>query len=236
MKSYRVRIDGWDFFSEIEVPFLSFEDYVNSVDNMINKEILKAKEKYSEYQNIDEEVRGFLQDPWDEIMLRQKKGLEVIYYDSMIITIYSFVEKKMNFLCRHLQTDKKIKLRDFSDKGVRKYKNYLEKVLDFDFSKIDNSWSKLLKYGVLRNFLTHAENARLISKDTEGKEAIIAFLSMSEGVKISQQNDDTLFEFENNSILKNLITISQEILAELFLIEHILSDKDEKQLGDKLFE
>jgi hypothetical protein len=235
LHSYRIRIQGWDYFSEIEVPFLSFDDYVSGVDEMIDKEILKAKEKYDEFLKMDERLKEFYSNPWDEITLRQKEGLQTIYYDSLIISIYSFVEKKMNYLCRYLQENKRIKLKDFSGEGIHKYRNYLEKVIELDFSKKEPVWDRLIKYGFLRNFLNHSENGRLITKDTNNRQVIIDFLKTCEGVKVIPNEQDYLFEFESNLILKNLIKISKELLEELFLEEHIVSDKDEKSIADWIF-
>lgn len=234
--SYRVKIDGWDYFSEIEVPFLSFLDYVNGVDEMIEKEISKAKEQYDKYQKLDEAEKEFYYDPWDEQTLKQKKGLQIIYYDSLIFSIYSFVEKKMNYLCSTLQENQKIKIRDFAGDGISKYRNYLEKVIGLDFSKKEFIWDQLIKYGQLRNFISHSENVRLITKETNKGQAIVDFLKKCEGVKLIQSEDDYSFEIENNLILKTLISVSRTLLDELFLVKHTLSEKDEESLAKKIFD
>jgi len=96
-------------------------------------------------------------------------------------------------------------------------------------------WDRLIKYGFLRNFLNHSENGRLITKDTNNRQVIIDFLKTCEGVKVIPNEQNYLFEFQSNLILKNLLKISKELLEELFLEEHIVSDKDEKSIADWIF-
>lgn len=114
---YRITDKEWDYFKEIHFFFVSFYFYTDEVNRFIDKEISSAKESYEKF-STEIEADPNWEDEWFDYFsnVQAKTGLTDIYYDSLIMTLYSFVERKMFFLANHLAQEQKIKVNDIAGK------------------------------------------------------------------------------------------------------------------------
>jgi len=72
---------------------------------------------------------------------------------SLFLSVYTFLEKTLNDLCKDYEKDCDIKLNDIKHKGITKSKFYLINVCNIDFPTID--WELIQQYNIIRNFLAH---------------------------------------------------------------------------------
>ncbi len=95
-----------------------------------------------------------------------RKHISSIYYTSIFITLYSFLERKLYQLCKIAETDNETKVKDLSCNGIRKYIKYIEKVLKINLDELNGLTSHFNKLGALRNRIVHnASNEAEINED-----------------------------------------------------------------------
>ncbi|KAB1159469.1 hypothetical protein F7018_03920 [Tenacibaculum aiptasiae] len=123
--------------------------------NILQNEI---KEMQSEMENdiiIDDTIVQSNVDYLDYISSRQASN---IIHNSMMISIFSFLETRLLLLCKLIEPRNSILLNDISGKGIYKYKKFLSKVHSIDFSSQQNEWELITSYALLRNKLVHSQS------------------------------------------------------------------------------
>lgn len=80
-----------------------------------------------------------------------------IHRESLVITIYNFLEDQLTELCEIISEGiaSKIKLKDLSDKGVERALKYLTKVGGLDLSKVGRELPYIKSVNQLRNQIVH---------------------------------------------------------------------------------
>ncbi len=80
-----------------------------------------------------------------------------MHRESLVITIYNFLEAKLNDLCNIIASsiDSKIKLKDLKGHGVTRAFIYLTKVANIDFSAMNQEQSYIRNINLLRNQIVH---------------------------------------------------------------------------------
>jgi hypothetical protein len=214
---YRIKGDDWDYFKEIHFFFESFYFYADEINQFIDKEISSAKDIYQKFSK-EIEVDPTWEDEWFDYFanVQAKVGLTDIYYDSLIMTLYSFVERKMFFLSNHLAQEQTIKVNDIAGKGIFKYQKYLSKVCGIDFTQIDNEWANIVGYNRLRNQIVHSEGIRNIPKSNHD---LVKFLKSIDGVVLNEEGDTISYHFSTDNILKTFAATARTI------IDHIYSEQ-----------
>lgn len=92
---------------------------------------------------------------WD-LHLNQYK-YPSIHRESLVITIYNFLEAQLNELCGIISEciTSKIKLKDLNGKGIERTLLYLTKIGDFDLSKMGRELPYIKAVNQLRNRIVH---------------------------------------------------------------------------------
>jgi len=90
-----------------------------------------------------------------------------IHRESLVITIYNFLEAQLNELCDVISKsiDSKVKLKDLKGQGITRAFLYLTKVADFDFTAMAKEKAYIDKVNKLRNIIVH--NAGHLPDKTE---------------------------------------------------------------------
>ena len=212
---YRITGNDWDYFKEIHFFFESFYFYADETNQFIDKEISSAKNSVEKFSK-EIEVDPTWEHEWFDYFanVQTKVGLTDIYYDSLIMTLYSFVEKKMFFLSNHLALGQAIKVNDIAGKGIFKYQKYLSKVCGIDFSQIDNEWTNLLGFNNLRNQIVHSEGKRSIPKSNQN---LTHFLKSINGVVLTEEGDAVNYHFATDDILKMFAATARTIIDHIYL-------------------
>lgn len=212
---YRIKSNSWDYFKEIHFFFESFSLYVQEVNQFIDKEIVTAKEIFQKFSN-DIKSDPNSEDEWLEYFsnTQAKEGLVDIYYDSLIMTLYAFVERKMFFLANYLSQEQTIKVHDIAGKGIFKYQIYLSKVCGIDFTVIKSEWIKLLGFNKLRNQIVHSEGIRRIPKSNYD---LIQFLKSINGIVLMDEGDVFCYHFSTDDILKTFAVSARTIIDHIYV-------------------
>jgi len=143
-----------------------------SKDDHMQDELSEILEKYPE-TNHEEIVDSY---SWD-LHLNQQK-YPSLHRESLIITIFNFLEHELNSLCEKLyeSTDSSLKLRDINGKGVERAQLFLTKVAKIDFSAFGSELSVIKGVNLVRNLIVH--NGGLLSGNSDAK--VNKFVSSSE--------------------------------------------------------
>lgn len=162
---YKYR-DIWDEAENADEYKGSFDDYLTAIVDFLENEQKKYK------KNVDD-VREKKVDVSDEMLLDEfidelrgaEYQLESFFpefentlFSSFFVAIYFYLESELTRHCRDLEkrNPKMLLLSDIVGTGVQRSMTYLIKVQRFEFSLEKSSeWSKILKYGILRNCIAH---------------------------------------------------------------------------------
>jgi hypothetical protein len=215
MAGYRHRMadDQFEPFKEYEFYFQSFLHFAVEINEFINKEIATEREQYDFYRKELEATGHWEEDQFfHNLDLKTKEGFADIYFDSLIVSMFSFVEKKMLVVCHWLEKNQLFKLNEIKGTGILKFRLYLEKC-GVDFSEIPAEWEMLVRFKELRNILVHAEGNRLIPNN---EKQLISFLKKTDGVVLSEGPDGATFHFRTNEIIFALHRCAKFVVNCLF--------------------
>lgn len=120
-------------------------------DETLQKDVAKILDGYA-LEHHNEIVESY---SW-ELHLNQSK-YPSIHRESIIITIYNFLESQLNTLCGILSKciDNNLKLKDLRGQGTERALNYLTKVVTFEFDNIGKERSYISNVNKLRNQIVH---------------------------------------------------------------------------------
>lgn len=215
LSKFRIDYSNHDYFNDVYYFFESFNDYIDRIDQLIEIEISSANQKLKHFQQEAESNPTWNDEIFDlEYHFRQKSLLKNIYYDSLILTLYAFIEKHMFLVCHRLENNQKLKIEDISGKGIFKYRTYLTKVINIDFDMINSEWAFLKNINKLRNFLVHSEGFRSFPKSSENlKKALVYFSS----IELSERQNEMEFAFLDNKILKDFCLNGKKIIDHIYI-------------------
>jgi hypothetical protein len=125
---------------------------------------------------------------------------------------YSFLENRLNGVCRGLQMDLQLPLapEEVAGKGIRRAHTFLTRLGGVNFGKGD-SWQKTLLYGELRNAVVHSE-ARVKKSHASGLKGQLAQLG---GCSLNDHNRLILDEGFCNKFLDHVKKVLSELLKAL---------------------
>lgn len=201
MKLLKARFnqDGESRYASIQFQVLFYGSYITTIDKLIS--------------NLLDEIERNESVSKDSIIFSyaniRDAHFKDIQYESLIISMYSFFEKSLFLLCKISEKEHTIKVADFSKKGIFKYKQYLEKVIDLDFNHVNKEWELICSYNKLRNYLVHSPEKRNITGD------ISNILKHLNGIAIIENDSDKEFTFTNISVLTDLLDAIKKILDHL---------------------
>jgi len=142
-----------------------------------------AKDKKRLSKSFDKEIKSLSAEEQEDIAewfaedhyLIEEIQL-VIFRNSTLVSIYSFLEHELNHLCKHLcsRNNYAVKLGDLRGGGIIRAKNYLQKLAQMDFSSLKSEWSDLLDFNKIRNCIVHCEGNIKISGDHKHLQTIIS--------------------------------------------------------------
>lgn len=195
-------------FSEIDFGLDSFIEYLELTNTLIDNNV---KKYLNEYNNIEDEAKDHLFDPSDVYI--KEKSLQ-LYYSSIVISLYSFLEQSLLRLAKIPEKDMKIKIDDISGNGiVFKIKKYLEKVIEIDFEEMNNEWNEITKLNHLRNLYVHSSNSILRKSELKKRKNSIKEIKQ---LKITEKSDYYILEFENDELIRHFIEIIREFLNKIY--------------------
>ena len=123
------------------------------------------------HKDLDKEIRQHfkkappltqedIQEREDLIGEKSREILDIFPYimrNSLFITLYSLLEHELDSLCDCICEEKNysVKRSDLRGKGIHRAKTYLKKVAGVDFPDTTPSWTAIVHYNYIRNFIVH---------------------------------------------------------------------------------
>ena len=94
---------------------------------------------------------------YDEESHQNQYKFPEIHRESVLITLYSFLESQMNDLCDIIadSIDSQVRYTHLKGKGVNRALNFLIRVARFDLSSLGSEWSFIEAVNQLRNLIVH---------------------------------------------------------------------------------
>jgi hypothetical protein len=124
--------------------------------------------------------------------------------------MYSFLEKKFFQLCRLVEPKSELKINDLSGKGIFKYKRYLSKVHNVDFTNLENEWQLITKFNKLRNDLVHDYQSKIDSKKAN------IYLSINKSLVRETTEGEFIIELHDSQVLYKFIDLIKVFLYDIY--------------------
>lgn len=215
---YRPPFSPPNFIYPLEVDFQldSFHEYIKITESIIEKEInlkILEFEKFLEKASEEEISMAYFYDNMDHEI---KIYTQQLYYSSIFISLYSFLEKKMSQLCKIAEKNQRIKTRDISGDGIFKYKTYLEKVVEIEFTGMNKEWDQINIYNKLRNILIHSPTATI--EKTPDNLKHIEPLKRIKYISVKENEGVVEFQIKDQKFLMNFLKIISTFLHKICLV------------------
>lgn len=162
---------GW-FEQWIHINLDTLSEYVVLVEELLGNKFKSLtswieKEASKEVGEQQEDLYEFYADDYNQL----SNMFPSILRSSLFITLYSFLENQLIFLCErlHRQHGYPIKLADLRGEGIVRAQSYLKKVVNIDFPDQTSSWDDIVSYNRIRSFIIH--NGGQLDKSNKAKKA-----------------------------------------------------------------
>jgi hypothetical protein len=216
MGLYRIRQvfnnTSYQFVPEVEFQLDSFREYIKFTDEMVELDI---KNKIIAYDNFlkqasktDIEYLYDFQDHEIKIQTRQ------LYYHSLFISIYSFLERKMYQLCKIAEKQQSLNTKDISGNGIYKYYKYFKKVLGINLDGLNAEWTEITKYNKLRNKLIHSPSNTI--ENGESNKDLIRTLQSIKNLVLTNKGDYVEFEISDKELLISFCKTISKFLRDVY--------------------
>jgi hypothetical protein len=200
-----------DFCFGVEVDWVldSYLQYLSESDEGM-KNIANLVKCYNE----DAEKYGYdyVDIHYDFEHLYAEESISSLFYESLFISLYSFLERKMLRLC-NIASEKlskdDINVSDLNGKGVWKYNLFIEKVLKIDLKHVASEWNEIINYNTLRNLIVHNSERKVYKKDSKNYSKIIQIKSL----KINGFEDHILVRIDNKDLIIDFINVVKNYLG-----------------------
>jgi len=210
---------------DIDFQLQSFTDYIKITEKIIEKEI---KDKINSYNKFLQEASDIeIEHEYDIVDHKTKIHIHQLYYNSIFISLYSFLEKKMYQLCKlaeknqsikvkdlSAEKNQSIKVKDLSGEGIFKYYKYFKKVLHIDLENLNKDWTLITKYNKLRNRLVHFPQTIIEKSENNTKQ--IETLKSIINLKIIDKGDYIEFEISDKQLLLNFSGVINNFLRNIY--------------------
>ena len=199
MGRYRPRqcfnTNDYEFIIEVDLQLESFREYIKLTEDLIEVELKQKLIKYDTF--LEEEDKEIVKEFYDFADHEVKRQAHQLFFDSLFISLYSFLERKMFQLCKIAEAGHQIKVKDLGDKGIKQYRTYITKVLNIDLETVHSQWTGFQKYNTLRNQLVHEPTYTV---DIKNKTKINKLKSI-QGLVIKERGDVIEFEISDKKLL-----------------------------------
>jgi hypothetical protein len=207
--------ESFQYVPEVEFPLDSFREYLNITQDVIEKEVKQKISAYERYLDTasDEEIKR----DYDFIDHEIRINTQQLFYNSLFISAYSLLEKKMSQLCKVAGKRYTLQARDISGEGIFRYRTYLEKVVGIDFTNLKTEWDQITRYNKLRNHLVHSPTITIVNVgDSKGK---IEILKGIREITIIDKGDLVEFEIGDKKFLIHFLNLISTFLREIYYVK-----------------
>jgi len=195
--------------------------YLESTQDMIFKQEKKLTEKYKKW-NKEHKHNPEIPDAFDiyEMEILNSSDFTDILNQSVYLTIYSTFEIEFFNLCEWCQKAENLKLgpKDIKEQNyIGQCRKYITKVLEINLDSLNEKWTEIRKYQLIRNSIAH--NNGIIKSP---KDDILRFIENSNGISFDIKK--SRIKMESIDFLKTLIDKLTDFLSETS--EKIMNEKN----------
>ncbi|MFZ1291292.1 MAG: hypothetical protein WAR79_14440 [Melioribacteraceae bacterium] len=205
--------NSYQYVLEVDFQLDSFREYIKLTEKTVENDIKEKIKAYDRFlkEASDAEIEYLHDFEEHEIKIHTRK----LYYHSLFISLYSFLERKMYQLCRLAEEHQTLKIKDISGDGIFKYYKYFKKVLGINLDGLNAEWTEITKYNKLRNRLVHSQTNTIENGDNN-KELIRTLQSINNLVVIDK-GDSLEFEITDKELLMTFCSIINKFLNDVYL-------------------
>lgn len=152
------------------------------------------------FENEDDEAR--FDSLYEQESEKYFKIYPQIFYNSIIISLYSYLEYKMKKLNEDLNKHDRINRitkvkKNSNESKINCYKRFLTENYNIDFSNIDEDWSQIELFAKLRNVIVHDNSFLKLNKHE-----LVNFLKKFNSIEINDEtgylvirNEESILDF-----------------------------------------
>ena len=136
----------------------SFKTFHSLTENFWSKENQNLQSEVNDgLKKHSEEYHEDIIDVYAFDLHETQSKFPSIHRESLVITIYNFLEAQMDELCSILSEsiNTNIELKDLQGKGITRARLYLTKVANLNLSKVTLEWDYIKNVNKLRNQIVH---------------------------------------------------------------------------------
>lgn len=203
--------DSFEYVIEIDLQLESFREYIALTEETVIKDIEKQIKAYNKFLEEASEIE--IEHIHDFVDHEIKINTRQLYYHSLFISLYSFLERKMFQLCRISEPNQSLKIKDISGEGVFKFYTYIKKVLKIDLDALNTEWTEITKYNKLRNRIVHSPTNTI---DKTENDKLIKQLQSIQYLTLNEKTDFFEFEITDAQLLQKFCFIISKFLHEIY--------------------
>ncbi len=204
----------------------SFNEYISHSIASINNAQQEFEDEYKKFESKhsnEEDDSGWI-DYWSEEHIKFHEIFPTFFRQSTFISLYSFLETRLQSLCNNLQRTKQynIKISDLAGENyIEKSKKYLKLVVGLNLDDLNTQWTKITDYQKIRNCFVHA-NGNIITDKTQplDKQKFYQAAKKNTDLKIESSGE---VKIENDAFLTKFIKVIEDYLKAL--LEKIKNNK-----------
>ncbi|MCF8234820.1 MAG: hypothetical protein K9G67_07320 [Bacteroidales bacterium] len=206
--------ENFQFLIEVDFQLFSFKEYIKLTEKIIDREIKEEIKKYNKF--LKQTTGDQIEIGYDVVDHEIKIYTHQLYLNSIFISLYSFLEKKMSQLCKLAEKNTYMKVKDLSGNGIFKYYKYFKKVLEINLVPINDEWTLITKYNKLRNRIVHFPD-NTIEKSENNANLIETFKSIN-NLSIIEEEDFYEFKISDSQLLNDFLTVIERFLYKIFYV------------------
>ncbi|HEX9827984.1 MAG TPA: hypothetical protein VGA80_15400 [Flavobacteriaceae bacterium] len=204
-----------------DLKFDPIKNYLDRTQEMIISQETQMLEKFNKW-NLEHGNDPEKPDAFDiyETEILNSSAFPDILNKSIYLTIYSMFEIEFFKLCEWCKHIGNFNLgpKDLSERNyISQCRKYIIKVLDVNLDSLNEKWSEIGKYQLLRNAIAHNNGIlKNLSDDN------LLFIDKTFGISVDNESGE--IQIESIESLKNLIDILVNFLNDV--IEQIIGQKE----------
>ena len=203
--------DSFEYVTEVDLQLESFREYIALTEENVVKDIEKQIKAYNKFLEEASEIE--IEHMHDFVDHEIKINTRQLYYHSLFISLYSFLERKMFQLCRISEPNQSLKIKDISGEGIFKFYTYIKKVLKIDVDALNTEWTEITKYNKLRNRIVHFPTNTIDKTDND---KLINQLKSIQHLTLNEKIDFFEFEITDTKLLLEFCFTTSKFLFKIY--------------------
>lgn len=196
-----------------EMRFDPIKAFVKSMNRMIEIENEELKKKYNAVEQERPKHDIDYPDAFDiyESEIMNQREYPKLLYNSMFLTVYSYLENEFRYICSICRTIEghTLDAKDLSGSNyLQQSRDYIAKVVGVQLNDVNDEWRLLKIYQTLRNIVAHRQG-KVDSSEKKARE----FINKNKGVSIDSNTSELLIN--SDQFLNDFIQLSISFLTKV---------------------